>query len=80
MKPAEFICPECGSQKPGVASLVEREFIEGDAWSAILQEYQCPQCRSIIPAHLAERSDELTVEQAQREWREVYRDSQPEWD
>jgi RNA polymerase subunit RPABC4/transcription elongation factor Spt4 len=76
----EFICPECGSRETGIVSLVEREFVKGDAWSAILQEYQCPQCHSIIPAHLAERWDNLTVEQAQKEWRDIYRDSQPEWD
>ena len=76
----KFICPECGSRRALDAWFVDGPLIEGDAWSGVLQMLRCEQCRSIIPAHLAELWDDLSVEQAQKEWREIYRNSQPQWD
>ena len=74
-----FICPECGSRELGEMRLAEKIFVAGDVWSAILQEDQCTQCGSIIPAHLAERWNGLSLEKARAEWREIYRDCQPDW-
>jgi len=76
----KFICPECGSRRALDAWFVDGPLIEGDAWSGVLQMLRCEQCRSIIPAHLAEHWDDVSVEQAQKEWREIYRNSQPQWD
>ena len=79
MSPEKFICPECGSHAVGEMLMVETHFDEADAWSGVLQRYRCRDCASVIPAHLGERWDDQTIEQAQSEWREIYRDSQPEW-
>jgi predicted RNA-binding Zn-ribbon protein involved in translation (DUF1610 family) len=75
----EFICPECGSRKASDGRFVETEYDEADVWSGVLQMWRCADCKSVIPAHLCERWDGLSVEGAQKEWREVFRESQPMW-
>jgi len=42
-------------------------------WSGILQRITCAQCHFVIPAHLAERWNGISVKQARQQWREVYR-------
>ena len=53
---------------------------ETDPWSGILQRIQCGSCHSVIPAHLGERWDEISVEEAKHEWQTVYRSTQPKID
>ena len=72
----EFICPECGSKKAGMQSMVSRPTpTEGneDPWASILQDIECLSCKKIIPAHLAERWDDISLEEAKKEWKEIYR-------
>jgi len=73
MNPDDFICPECGSREANEFVCVETLPSETDPWSAILQRCKCAKCGNIIPAHLAERWDGLSQEQAVREWKQVYR-------
>ncbi len=67
----EFLCPECGSlhaepeppqnaQQPG---------------NRIRWRRTCASCQLEIPVHLAERWGGISVEDARKEWREVYRDA-----
>jgi hypothetical protein len=46
------------------------------AWSGVLGAALCAQCHSCIPDHLAERWNDMSLEEAQREWREEYRETQ----
>ncbi|MBE0440389.1 MAG: hypothetical protein IBX57_11675 [Gammaproteobacteria bacterium] len=69
-----FLCPECGGDKAYLAKHVSIEFVPDDPVTHILEWIECKQCHSDIPAHIAERWNGLTVEQAKQEWRELYRD------
>ena len=73
MNPNEFICPECGSHDSGMELMVSPDVNKLDSWSHVLQRIQCARCQSTIPAHLAERWNNLSVEEAQKEWRKDYR-------
>ena len=75
-----FICPECGSDIGNELLMVETLFEPNDVWSGVLQRYRCKACRSVIPAHLAERWDNRSVVAARTEWQNIYRATQPEWD
>lgn len=44
-----------------------------DPWSDVLEIIECGDCHESIPADLAERWDNQPIEDARREWREVYR-------
>jgi len=44
-----------------------------DPWNAVLQIIHCADCGRQVPAHLAERWNGLSMEDARREWRDVYR-------
>lgn len=78
MKPEEFICPECGSREVSKTVFVTTVPVPEDPWSEVLQRLTCGQCESVIPAHLGQRWDNLSVEAAQKEWREIYRPKQEE--
>jgi hypothetical protein len=80
MKTVDFICPECGSHKTDVTILVDGGDDGCDPWNATMQVHLCAGCHTGIPAHLGERWNNRSIEQAQKEWREIYRDSQPGWD
>ena len=69
-----FVCPECGGTTPAVVAMVSTSPAAGpeDPWSHVLQIIECEQCRREIPAHLAERWENQSIEAAQREWREVF--------
>ena len=45
-----------------------------DPWSNVLQIMTCGKCQSQIPAHLGERWDGLSVDDAKKEWKKVYRE------
>ena len=77
MNVEEFICPECGSHETGGKTHVSTVPDERDPWSGVLVRIRCASCRAVIPAHLAERWDNVSLEEARKQWREIYRDSQP---
>ncbi len=66
---AQFICPECGSQEHG-RGMLGKAIRRG---SGPRRDYICVECGFAIPAHLAERWGGLSIEEARREWRLVYR-------
>ena len=73
----EFICPECGSKEAGNHMMVSREppteKNKKDPWASILQQTECASCKNIIPDHLGDRWDNMSIEEAQKEWKETYR-------
>ena len=73
----EFICPECGSKEARMQAMVSRPTPTGkkneDPWASVLQEIECASCKMIIPAHLGDRWNNMSVEAAQKEWKELYR-------
>jgi predicted RNA-binding Zn-ribbon protein involved in translation (DUF1610 family) len=74
---AEFVCPECGSTRPATAQMIGRHATpvrDPNPWAVILQVISCSSCGYRIPAHLAERWEGRSVEQARREWGETYRE------
>jgi hypothetical protein len=70
-----FICPECGSGEAGIVAHISPDprLIGTDPWAGVLETIQCGNCRRNIPAHLAERWNGLSLEEARKEWRKVYR-------
>jgi len=72
----KFICPECGSNNEGDRLLLNKEISDNenkDPWSSVLEQISCGDCGSVIPAHLAERWDNLSVDAAKKEWLQVYK-------
>ena len=63
-----FKCPECKSYKYKSHLYVSTEPNPDDPWSSILQQYECANCSNYIPAHLAERWDNISFEKAKEEW------------
>jgi uncharacterized Zn finger protein len=70
-----FICLECGSEDSGEELLLSKEINDysKDPWDSVLQQIECLSCGSIIPAHLAERWNNLSIEDAKKEWKEKYK-------
>ena len=65
-----FICPECGSAQA-------EQHVSRDAQERATirrRRYTCATCHFEIPIHLAERWGGISVEDAMREWRDLYRD------
>ena len=69
-----FICPECGSTEACGFTMVEGALLPDDPWSWVLQIAHCANCSREIPAHLGDRRGGISIEEAQREWRSVYRE------
>ena len=69
-----FICPNCGGRVPGDIVNISTVGPTDDPWSKILQTTDCILCRHTIPAHLGERWEGMTVEEAKEEWVRLYRD------
>jgi transcription elongation factor Elf1 len=65
----QFLCPECGSQELEPNSLGEAS----KHGTGMRRGYLCAECHLEIPAQLAERWGDISVEDARKEWREVYR-------
>ena len=76
-EPQPFICPECGSTEASIVAMLSiRLDIKNpskDPWNGVLQTISCAQCHFVIPAHIAERWDNMSVEEAQQEWKTDYR-------
>ena len=75
--PGGFICPECGSKEAGEHMMASKEPLteknKKDPWASILQQTECASCKNIIPDHLGDRWDNMSIEEAQKEWKEIYR-------
>ena len=67
-----FKCPECGSSKVASTLCVSPDWsITGKAsspWSYVLQQIHCDYCDQYIPSHLGERWDNITYNEAKKEW------------
>ena len=59
-----FICPECNSTEYKSHLYVSTEPDPNDPWSSILQIYECAKCENYIPAHLAERWNNISYNKA----------------
>ena len=68
-----FKCPECNSYKYKSHLYVSNEPNPDDPWSSILQQYECANCNNYVPAHLAERWDNISFEKAKEEWLNIYK-------
>ena len=72
----EFICPECRSTESKYEQYVSRDPPvpkDKNPWSSVLQIITCKQCHREIPAHLGERWNNISIEDAQKEWKKEYR-------
>jgi hypothetical protein len=65
----QFICPECGSEECDPTNLNQAS----KRVPGLRRDLVCARCRFEIPAHLAERWGGISVEEARKEWRLVYR-------
>ena len=68
-----FICPECNSTKYKSHLCVSTEPDSNDPWSSILQQYECAKCENYIPAHLAERWNNISYKKALNDWKKIYK-------
>jgi hypothetical protein len=74
MSNENFICPNCNSKE-----ILEQMFLSieapnnSDPWSSISQVIKCEGCKKTIPAHLGERWDGITFEEAKKEYLEKYK-------
>ena len=68
-----FQCPECGSIKIKSQLYVSTVPDLDDPWSNVLQQLECAGCNSYIPAHLGERWDNISYEDAKKEWIKKYK-------
>ena len=68
-----FQCPECGSIKIKSQLYVSTVPDPDDPWSSVLQQLECEGCNSYIPAHLGERWNNISYEDAKKEWIKIYK-------
>ena len=68
-----FICPECNSKEYKSHLYVSTIPDPNDPWSSVLQQLECGGCNSYIPAHLGERWDNISYEDAKKEWIKKYK-------
>ncbi len=75
-----FICPNCQSSSCSGLAFVDPGWTfgigspSGSPWDFVFQLRFCGECGATIPAHLAERWEDMTVVEAEEEWGRVYRD------
>lgn len=74
-----FICPECGSSVATKGLYLSKVYppVSQDPWAIVLHQVTCGACHWTIPAQLAFRWD-MTLDEAQAQWRSVYRDTSPD--
>lgn len=66
----DFICPNCNSKE-----ILEEKFVSiapsqsKDPWASVSQIIKCAGCKKNIPAHLGERWDNISIEQAKEEFK-----------
>ena len=68
-----FICPECNSTEYKSHLYVSTEPDPNDPWSSILQIYEYAKCENYIPAHLAERWNNISNNKAKDDWKNIYK-------
>ena len=72
-----FQCPECGATKVASNLYVSTDWsVTGEVsspWSYVLQQILCANCDEYIPSHLGERWDDISYEDAKKEWLIKYR-------
>ena len=72
-----FKCPECGSNKIGSNICVSTDWsVTGEVttpWSFVLQQICCGNCDTYIPAHIGERWNDITYEEAKTDWIKIYK-------
>ena len=65
----DFKCPNCECEE-----ILEQKFLsieepnDLNPWSSVTQVIKCDSCKKTIPAHLGERWDEITFEEARKEY------------
>ncbi len=75
-----FICPNCQSSNCSGLAFVDPAWTfgigspSGSPWDFVMQLRFCGECGASIPAHLAERWEGMTVDEAEEEWECKYRD------
>lgn len=62
-----FLCPECGSAR-------RQPYVPHENGNRTGRRYVCANCQLEVPVHLAERWGGISIADAAKEWREVYRD------
>ena len=73
MNDDKFICPNCECKQ-----ILEQKFLSmeapnnSDPWSSVTQVIKCGSCKKTIPAHLGERWNGITFEEAKKEYLEKY--------
>ena len=68
-----FICPECNSKEYKSHLFVSTIPDPNDPWSNILQQFECANCENYIPAHLGERWNDISFDEAKKQWLEIYK-------
>jgi len=63
----DFTCPECGCHVPMPIII---------CGSRPIQVITCADCLYQIPVHLARLSGDITIDEAKRQWNELYRNTQ----
>ena len=70
----DFKCPNCECEE-----ILEQKFLSieepnvSNPWSSVTQVIKCDGCKKTIPAHLGERWDGITLEQAKKGYLEKYK-------
>ena len=67
-----FHCPECGAFEQSTKTQ-STPLDPSDPWGGIFPTVRCGECHQRIPVHLAKRWHGLSYQQAQMEWRQLYR-------
>ena len=75
----EFICPECGGTEPGLVEFIEPSGVTSNPWGKVYEIQTCSTCQFRIPAHLAERWEGISEEEARAEWRRDFRRDSRRW-
>ncbi|MDC3372750.1 hypothetical protein OAW30_00360 [Candidatus Pelagibacter sp.] len=66
----KFICPNCLGEK-----ILNEKFVsiglpkDKNPWSSISQIIKCATCKKKIPAHLGERWNNISINQAKEEYK-----------
>jgi hypothetical protein len=68
-----FVCTECGSFESAGGFSRPPSSDDRGPWSGVRDAIRCARCGYGIPAHLGERWDGMTIEQARETWLRVFR-------
>lgn len=68
-----FICPECGGRRLASAMNVSPSRATSEPWASVFARAECYECKAVIPIALAERWNEISLEEAKSKWRATFR-------